>query len=339
MDFRALLQTGLVIPAHPLALDAKGRFDERHQRALARYYLYAGAGGLAVGVHTTQFEIRDHGLLEPVLRAAGEVAAERDVAPVLVAGVCGPTDQAVREARLAADLGYHAGLLSLAALRAASEDELIAHCRRVAEEIPVFGFYLQPAVGGRHLPPSFWRRFLEIPEVVAIKVAPFDRYRTMDVVRALAESGRAAEVALYTGNDDHILLDLLASHEVAGTRVRFAGGLLGHWAVWTRRAVEHLARCREEREAGAASEETIVLAGQVTEANAALFDPTHGFAGCIPAIQAVLHAQGLLGSPRTLDGSAGLSPGQAGAIERVRRAYPHLLDDDFVAENLDRWVD
>lgn len=350
---RAALRGGLVIPAHPLALDVSGGFDERHQRALTRYYLAAGAGGLAVGVHTTQFEVREHGLLGPVLRAAREVAVERTASPdgagaraapgpVLVAGVCGPTEQALAEARLAAGLGYHAALLSLAALGDASVDALLEHCRRVAAAIPLFGFYLQPAVGGRDLPLPFWRGFLEIPGVVAIKVAPFDRYRTLDVVRALAESGRAGEVALYTGNDDHILLDLLATHEVATAEgrvvIRFAGGLLGHWAVWTRRAAEHLERCLSERGAGHIREETLRLAGQVTEANAALFDPANRFAGCIPAIHAVLHGQGLLGSPRLLDETAGLSPGQAGSIERIRRSYPHLTDDEFVAENLSRWL-
>lgn len=344
MDARAALLSGAAMPAHPLALDASGRFDERHQRALSRYYLQAGAGGLAVGVHTTQFEIREHGLLEPVLRAAAEVAGETAPHPVLVAGVCGAREQAVREARLAARLGYHAGLLSLAALPDASLEGLLEHCRRVAAEIPLFGFYLQPAVGGRELPLAFWRRFLEIPEVLAIKVAPFDRYRTLDVVRAVAESGRAGQVALYTGNDDHILLDLLTTHEVVtpsgAVRVRFAGGLLGHWAVWTRRAVEQLERCRAERgETAAVSAETLTLAAQVTEVNAALFDPAHRFAGCIAGIHYVLHAQGLLASTRLLDSAAGLSPGQAEAIDRVRSEYPHLTDDAFVAENLARWLD
>ena len=378
---RAALLGGMAIPAHPLALTASGRFDERHQRALTRYYIDAGAGGVAVGVHTTQFEIREHGLLEPVLALAAETArawggggrapTEREAAgaassagaapsgaaspsgapspspqrtgataPLLIAGVCGPTPQALAEAALAARLGYHAGLLSLAALRQAPLDALLEHCRAVAGTIPLFGFYLQPAVGGRELPPAFWEGFFAIPGVVAVKVAPFDRYRTRDVVRALAESGRD-DVALYTGNDDHILLDLLTEHVVATDagerRLRFAGGLLGHWAVWTRRAVEQLERCRAERDGGP-SAASLALAEQVTEANAALFDPPHRFAGCIPGLHAVLHGQGLLASPRTLDASAALSPGQAAAIERVRRRYPHLTDDGFVAANLERWL-
>ncbi|HUH12679.1 MAG TPA: dihydrodipicolinate synthase family protein [Longimicrobiales bacterium] len=339
---RAALLGGMAIPAHPLALTASGRFDERHQRALTRYYLDAGAGGLAVGVHTTQFEIRAHGLLEPVLALAAETARAADArAPLLVAGVCGPTAQALAEAEGAARLGYDAGLLSLAALREAPLEALLEHCRAVAEAIPLFGFYLQPAVGGRELPPAFWEAFFAIPSVVAVKVAPFDRYRTREVVRALAESGRE-DVALYTGNDDHILLDLLAEHRVATEggerRLRFAGGLLGHWAVWTRRAVEQLARCRAERDTLAPGADTLALAEQVTEANAALFDPHHRFAGCIPGLHTVLHGQGLLASPRTLDPAAALSPGQATAIERVRRRYPHLTDDAFVAANRERWL-
>lgn len=341
---RAALLGGLAIPAHPLALTASGRFDGRHQRALTRYYMDAGAGGLAVGVHTTQFEIRAHGLLEPVLAVAAETARAwrgGGAAPLLIAGVCGPTPQALAEAALAARLGYDAGLLSLAALREAPMDALLEHCRAVAETIPLFGFYLQPAVGGRELPPAFWEGFFAIPRVVAVKVAPFDRYRTRDVMRALAESGRD-DVALYTGNDDHILLDLLTEHVVATDagerRLRFAGGLLGHWAVWTRRAVEQLERCRGERAGGGPSAASLALAEQVTEANAALFDPHHRFAGCIPGLHTVLHGQGLLASPRTLDASTALSPGQAAAIERVRRLYPHLTDDAFVAANLERWL-
>lgn len=343
---RAALLDGLAIPAHPLALTAEGSLDERHQRALTRYYHAAGTGGLAVGVHTTQFEIRDVGLLEPVLALAADTLAACDDAAgtrtVRIAGVCGGTRQAVAEARLAADLGYHAGLLSLAALPDASLDDLVAHCDEVARVLPLVGFYLQPAVGGRHLPVEFWLRFVEIPNVVAVKVAPFDRYRTLDVVRALAESGRAGEVALYTGNDDHILLDLLTTYEVPvgerTERVRFAGGLLGHWACWTRRAVEHLKRAKLHRNRGTLPAELLTLAAQITEANAALFDPSHDFAGCIAGIHAVLHRQGLLATPRCLDPDERLSPGQADAIERIYRLYPHLTDDDFVAEHLDDWL-
>jgi len=340
------LRSGLAIPAHPLALTPEGALDERHQCALTRYYHAAGAGGLAVGVHTTQFEIRDVGLLKPVLELAAEtVQACDDVSSkqtVRIAGVCGETDQAVREAGLAADLGYHAGLLSLAALGDASLDELIAHCNEVAAVIPLIGFYLQPAVGGRMLPIEFWRRFAEIPNVIAIKAAPFNRYQTLDVVRGIAESSRAKEIALYTGNDDHILLDLLTEHAIPtenGIRqLGFAGGLLGHWACWTTRAVEHLELAKRYRASGATSAATLTLATQITESNAALFDPEHDFAGCIAGIHHVLHRQGLMASTRTLKPDETLSPGQAEAIDRIYRDYPHLTDDDFVAEHLDDWL-
>jgi dihydrodipicolinate synthase/N-acetylneuraminate lyase len=343
---RDALLRGLVIPAHPLALTGEGVLDERRQRALTRYYHAAGAGGLAVGVHTTQFAIREAGLLEPVLALAAETAQARDAATgrqtVRIAGVCGATTQAVDEARLAADLGYHAGLLSLAALGEADLDALIAHCRTVAEVLPLVGFYLQPAVGGRVLPEAFWQRFVEIPNVVAIKVAPFDRYQTLDVLRAVAVSGRASDVALYTGNDDHILLDLLATYEVPvdGETVdlHFAGGLLGHWACWTRRAVEHLEMAKQYRAAERIPARLLTLAAQITDANAALFDAAHAFAGCIPGIHAVLRRQGLLEHTRCLDPHETLSPGQADAIDRIYRAYPHLNDDAFVAEHLDDWL-
>ena len=340
------LRSGLVIPAHPLALTGEGTLDERHQRALTRYYQAAGAGGLAVGVHTTQFEIRDVGLLQPVLELAAETVAACDAASsrqtVRIAGICGGTEQATREAGLARDLGYHAGLLSLAALPEASLDELIAHCHEVAMVIPLIGFYLQPAVGGRRLPVEFWRRFAEIPNVVAIKAAPFDRYQTLDVVRGVAESNRAKEIALYTGNDDHILLDLLTEHAIpTDTGVRqlgFAGGLLGHWACWTTRAVDHLELAKRYRASGATSGSALTLAAQITESNAALFDPEHGFAGCIAGIHHVLHRQGLMASTRTLNPNEKLSPGQADAIDRIYQHYPHLTDDDFVAEHLDDWL-
>ena len=250
-SFREILRRGAVIPAHPLALTAERRLDERRQRALTRYYLAAGAGGIAVGVHTTQFEIREprYGLLRPVLELAAETA--RDAGVVRVAGICGPTAQATAEACLARDLGYHCGLLSLGALREASTDQLIAHARAVAEILPVMGFYLQPSVGGRILEYAFWRRFVEIPNVVAIKIAPFNRYQTLDVIRAVAESGRAGEIALYTGNDDSIVVDLLTTFRYGNTTLRIAGGLLGHWAVWTRRAVEILRRAHSMVERGA----------------------------------------------------------------------------------------
>jgi dihydrodipicolinate synthase/N-acetylneuraminate lyase len=341
---RAALLEGLVIPAHPLALTAEGQLDERHQVALTRYYCDAGAGGVAVGVHTTQFAIRSAGLLEPVLRLAASVVREREAASgrrlVRVAGVVGPTTQAVAEAGLARDLGYDVALLSLGALREATTEELLAHCRQVADVLPLFGFYLQPAVGGRVLDEGFWRRFLEIGPVAAIKVAPFNRYHTLDVARALAASGRGAEVALYTGNDDSIVADLLARFEPArgSLPVRFAGGLLGQWAVWTRRAVELLHEVKECRRTGQGAFDLLALGQQLTDVNAALFDARHGFSGCIAGIHEVLRRQGLLAGRWCLDPREDLSPGQEDEIERVLRAYPHLNDDEFVSENLGRWL-
>lgn len=342
------LHEGQVIPAHPLALTEDGKLDERRQRALTRYYHAAGAGGVAVGVHTTQFEIREPqvGLFKPVLTLAAETLAACDAATgrqtIRIAGLCGHTRQAVAEAQFAKEGGYHAGLLSLAALRDANDDALIAHSRTVAKEMPLVGFYLQPAVGGRVLPLSFWRRFFEIPNVVAVKMAPFNRYQTLDVVRAVAESGRADEIALYTGNDDHILLDLLTEYAIATSsgerRLQIAGGLLGHWACWTRCAVEHLARCKEARASGVIPAQLLTLAEQVTEANAVLFDVAHQFAGCIPGIHEVLRRQGLLATTRCLNPNEKLSPGQAEELDRIYRAYPHLHDDDFVAEHRDAWL-
>jgi len=341
---RALLD-GMVIPAHPLALTAERRLDERRQTALTRYYCDAGAGGIAVGVHTTQFAIRDPGvrLLQPVLELAIRTARgpstrpngggrSGQARPVMIAGVCGPTTQAIAEAELAVSLGYDVALLSLAAMRDADNDRLLDHCRRVADIIPVMGFYLQPAVGGRTLDRLFWRRFLEIERVVAIKVAPFDRYRTLDVTAALGESGRR-DVALYTGNDDSIVVDLLTTF---GRGVQFAGGLLGQWAVWTKSAVELLCRCRK-----AAPDDVrllLSLGAELTDANAAFFDPAHQFAGCIAGIHEVLRRQGLLAGRWCLDPHEDLSPGQIEEIDRVLAEYPHLADDTFVRENLDRWL-
>ena len=335
---RRTLLEGLVIPAHPLALSAERRLDERRQVALTRYYAEAGAGGIAVGVHSTQFAIRTAGLFEPVLSLAARSAAESGRALVKVAGAIGPTAQAVGEAETACRLGYDAVLLSLGALREASVDELVAHCRRVADVLPLVGFYLQPAVGGRPLDEGFWRRFLEIENVVAVKVAPFNRYQTLDVVRALAASGRAGDVALYTGNDDAIVLDLLADFP-AEPRVRFVGGLLGQWGVWTRRAVELLEavkRCR--REGGASGLELLALGQQLTDANAALFDARNGFRGCIPGIHEALRRVGLMAGRYCLDPAEELSPGQRQEIDRVIADYPHLTDDAFVLENRDRWL-
>jgi hypothetical protein len=350
-DLRSRLQSGLVIPAHPLALTADRRLDERRQVALTRYYCDSGAGGIAVGVHTTQFAIRDVGLLAPVLTLAAEASREREAAasrPVVrVAGICGPTAQAIQEAELSARLGYDAGLLSLAALGDASNATLIEHCRVVASIMPVFGFYLQPAVGGRVLDYAFWRAFLEIDTVVAIKVAPFNRYQTLDVTRALSESGRRDDVALYTGNDDAIVMDLLTPFPSAGDApaVSFVGGLLGQWAVWTKRAVDLLARIqtqlREASSSATRTDEIAVLLGvgaQLTDANAALFDARNGFAGCIAGIHEILRRQGILTGRWCLDPHEDLSPGQLAEIDRVCAAYPHLADDSFVSENLHRWL-
>jgi len=339
------LQRGVVIPAHPLALSAERKLDERRQRALSRYYLAAGAGGLAIGVHTTQFAIRDpkHALHEPVLRIAAEEMDRGDAAreePIVrVAGVIGPTAQAVAEAEKARSHGYHLGLLGLGALADADEDTLIAHCRAVADAIPVFGFYLQPAVGGRVLSHAFWRRFAEIEQVGAIKIATFNRYQTIDVVRAIAEAGRD-DIALYTGNDDNIVADLFTPYtfEVNGRRVtrRIVGGLLGHWAVWTRRAVETLAACHAAVDAGGNVPVDLARCNiEVTDGNAAIFDPSHDYAGVIAGVHEVLRRQGLLEGIWCLDPKETLSPGQAEEIDRVCRAYPHLTDDEFVAENLD----
>ena len=332
------LHDGVVIPAHPLALDESRRMDETRQRRLTRYYLAAGAGGLAVGVHTTQFAIRDVGLLEPVLRLAAEEVANADAADrmVMVAGVCGPTEQAVREAELARACGYHLALLSPGGLAERTEAELLDRARRVSEVLPVFGFYLQPAVGGRHLSYEFWRDFADIPGVAAIKLAPFDRYRTLDAVRAVCVSERRDEIALYTGNDDNIVVDLLTPFDmvVEGRPVRkwIVGGLLGHWAVWTRAAVEILERVGRVRAEPDPDElrSLLALGAQLTDANAAVFDAAHAFHGCIPGIHEVLRRQGLLDGTWCLDPEERLSPGQAEEIERVRREYPELTDDAFV---------
>ena len=343
---REALRRGVVIPAHPLALTEERRLDERRQRALTRYYLAAGAGGVAVGVHTTQFGIHDPkvGLYAPVLALAAEVARERAgrETPILVAGLTGPTTQAVREAKLAVEQGYHVGLLSLGSLPNADDDALIVHCTEVAQVIPLFGFYLQTAVGGRRLARSFWQRFAAIENVVAIKVAPFNRYQALDVARAIAESGRSDDIALYTGNDDHIVEDLLETYRLpseAGTvTVRFVGGLLGHWAVWTKGAVELLDQIHRVAGEEWVPRELNARAVEVTDANAALFDAANGFAGCIAGLHEVLRRQGLFAGRWCLDPNEDLSPGQAEEIDRVYRAYPHLTDDAFVAENRDAWL-
>jgi len=318
------LLRGLVIPACPLALNASRKLDERRQRALIRYYAAAGAGGLAVGVHTTQFQIRDPriGLFKPALELAAEELKKTNL--VRIGGICGGVD----EARIVKEAGYQAGLLSLGRLRDASVDQLIDHARAVAEVIPVIGFYLQPAAGGRLLSYSFWRRFAEIENVIAIKIAPFNRYQTLDVIRAVTESGRD-DIALYTGNDDNIVADLITQFPR-----RIVGGLLGHWAVWTKRAVELLKECHRAEDGVALLRRGV----EVTDSNAAFFDAANGFAGCIAGIHEVLRRQGLLEGIWCLDPNETLSPGQREEIDRVYRAYPHLNDDDFVREHLDQWL-
>jgi hypothetical protein len=336
MNVRQRLAEGLAIPAHPLALTANRKFDERRQRALTRYYLAAGAGGVAVGVHTTQFAIRDPkvGLYQPVLALAMEEAAKTDV--VKIAGVSGARQQALKEAELACLLGYDAALLSMGGLNELKTDELVQHAKAVANVIPVIGFYLQPSVGGRPLSYEFWREFSKIENVVAIKMAPFNRYQTIDVLRGVIDSGRAKDISLYTGNDDNILVDLLTRWNFGGESLRIAGGLLGHWAVWTSRAVEHLALAK--RNISAVPTELLTLAQQITDANAAFFDPSHGFAGCIAGIHEVLRRQRLLEGVWCLDQSECLSPGQSEEIDRVSKAYPHLSDDLFVQTHLDKWL-
>jgi Dihydrodipicolinate synthetase family len=339
----ANLRRGVVIPAHPLALDADRKLDPRRQRALTRYYLDAGAGGLAVGVHTTQFAIRAAGLFEPVLELAMRSASEWAREPaIMIAGLVGRTAQAMNEARIARGLGYHAGLLSLGSLQDASEDDLIAHAQAVASEIPLVGFYLQPAVGGRVLPVSFWRRFATIENVVAIKIAPFNRYRTLDVVRGVVEAGAAERVTLYTGNDDHIVLDLVTPFTVAAdgrpTTVRIKGGLLGHWSVWVKKAVELLDRIHAAVAAGNVSAELLALDSQITDCNAAIFDAANDFHGVIAGCHEILRRQGLLAGIWCLDPNETLGPGQKQEIDRVCAAYPLLNDDAFVRTNLDRWL-
>ena len=342
------LRSGCVIPAHPLALQSDNRIDERHQKALTRYYLAAGAGGLAVGVHTTQFAIHESkiGLYRPVLELAIETARQftsTHKKPIMIAGIVGDTRQAMQEAHLARKLGYHIGLLSLTALKGKSIDKLIDHSRQVAEAIPIMGFYLQQTISQMILPAEFWQKFVTIPNVLAIKIAPFNRYQTLDVLEVVAHSGRADEIALYTGNDDNIIVDLLTQHEfnVNGRKIslRIAGGLLGQWACWTKKADEQLVRIKEIRENSTPiPNDLLTLAGQLTLANKAIFDADNQFRGCISGISYVLQRQGLLEEIITLDPAERLSDGQAESIDRIIRDYPHLTDDDFVKENLHKWL-
>jgi len=339
----AVLRRGAVIPAHPLALDANRKLDERRQRALSRYYIDAGAGGLAVGVHTTQFAIREAGLYRPVLELAMRTANDWARQPrVMIAGLAGRTAQAIGEAQIARELGYHAGLMSLAAMKGASEDEVIAHAEAVAREMPLVGFYLQPAVGGIVLPTSFWRRFAQIENVVAIKIAPFNRYRTLDVVRGVVEAGAADRISLYTGNDDHILLDLVTPFTVmvrgGPVAVRIRGGLLGHWSVWVKSAVDLIDRLHTVTAGDSVPMDVLALDSQITDCNAAIFDVANDFHGVICGCHEILRRQGLLEGIWCLDPGESLGPGQKEEIDRVCAAYPHLADDAFVRANVARWL-
>ena len=342
-EVRRLIADGTVLPAHPLALNADRKLDTVHQRALTRYYIDAGAGGLAVGVHTTQFAIRDVGLYRPVLELAAETAANWTKRPLaLIAGLAGSTKQAVTEAETARGIGYHAGLLSLSAMKSASEHEIIAHCEAVAREIPLVGFYLQPAVGGVILGADFWRRFAGIDNVIAIKIAPFNRYRTLDVLRGVAAAGALDRIALYTGNDDHILLDLTLPFDLRDngvtTRAYFRGGLLGHWSVWTASAIKQFERCRAARGKDTLPADLLALDARVTDCNSAFFDVVNNFHGCIAGCHEILRRQGLLEGIWCLDPAEGLSPGQIEEIDRVCNEHADLSDDDFVTTNLERWL-
>jgi Dihydrodipicolinate synthetase family len=342
-DVRRLIAEGTVLPAHPLALDANRKLDTVHQRALTRYYIDAGAGGLAVGVHTTQFLIRDASLYRPVLQLAAETAAAWTKRPLaLVAGLAGPTRQAIAEADVARGIGYHAGLLSLAAMKSASEGEIVAHCEAIAREIPLVGFYLQPAVGGVPLSANFWRRFAQIDNVIAIKIAPFNRYRTLDVLRGVYAAGALDRVTLYTGNDDHILLDLTLPFDLRDNgvtvRTHIRGGLLGHWSVWTAAAIKQFERCRAARNQPTVPADLLALDARVTDCNSAFFDVANNFHGCIAGCHEVLRRQGLMDGIWCLDPKEGLSPGQMREIDRVCNEHAELSDDDFVAANLQKWL-
>lgn len=348
-SLRQKVRDGLVIPALPLALDDHKKIDYTYQKALLRYYLHAGAGGVAVGVHSTQFEIRDPGidLFEPILKFASDTIdeeSEKHGFEILkIAGICGKTEQALQEATFAANNGYHAGLLSLTAYKEADISEIIEHCQKISEIIPLVGFYLQPAVGGRVLPYEFWRKFAEIENVLAIKMAPFNRYYTQEVIRAVCDTGRENDIALYTGNDDNILVDLLTTYRIntdgKPKEVKIVGGLLGHWAVWTRKAVELLEEVKEWRKSGKpVPSEWLTLAAQITDSNSAFFDTAHQFRGSIPGIHEVLRRQGLMRSIRCLDPELNLSGGQKEEINRVYHSYPHLNDDDFVKSHIKEWL-
>ena len=338
---------GTVIPAMPLALTEERKFDAHYQRVLTNYYLDAGVGGIAVGVHSTQFAIRQHGLFEPVLSCVSETIdqwSKKTGKKVLkIAGVCGLAQQATSEANFAKRAGYQAVLLSLSALKDATFVEIINHCKQIAEIMPVIGFYLQPAVGGMVLPYSFWKEFVQIPNILGIKIAPFNRYKTFDVVRALCDAGREDDITLYTGNDDNIVLDLLTEYKIQSNgkekKIRIKGGLLGHWCVWTQKAVTLLDEIHKLIESGKdIPKELLIRSIEITDSNAAFFDAANEFAGCISGLHEVLRRQGLMKGIWCLDKDEVLSPGQSKEITRVYEAYPHLNDDDFIRANLHKWL-
>ena len=342
---RELLNKGTIIPAHPLVLNQDRKLDEERQRRLTRYYIATGVGGVAVGVHTTQFEIRkpEVNLLETVLRlAADEIEKAQLNKPFIkVAGIVGTTPNAIKEAELATKYGYNLGLVSLGGLKDYSEAELIKHVEDVSKIIPVFGFYLQPAVGGRLLSYEFWRDFVEIPNIPAIKVAAFNRYQTLDVVRAVCTSTRRNEIALYTGNDDNIVADLLTLYRftINGKIVekRFVGGLLGHWAVWTKKSVELFNEIKQCITNDSSQIEKLLSKSiEVTDMNQVIFDAHNSFHGCIPGIHEVLRRQGLLEGRWCLNPKEELSEGQMEEINRIYKMYPHNTDDAFVKEFLER---
>lgn len=338
-SLQAQLQDGTVIPASPLALTKDREWSFTHQSALTRYYYDACAGGIAVGVHTTQFAIRNHKLYEPVLSCVAETIAQRQKTNprtfLQIAGICGDTPQASEEAHFAKSIGYHAGLLTTNMIRDKSESEILEHCRVIADIIPVFGFYLHPAVGGRLYSHQFWLDFCEIQNVVAIKIAAFNRYQTLDVVRAVIASGRD-DIALYTGNDDNIINDLLTPFRFEGKQRWIVGGLLGQWAVWTQQATHMLQQIKRVRQQDAIPTHWLSANASLTDANAAIFDAAHGFSGCIPGVNEILRRDGLLPSNLCLDPAETLSPGQASELDRV--TADQQTDAQFIAHNLDTWL-
>ncbi len=347
-EIKKHLHEGTVIPAHPLALTAERKLDEARQRLLTRYYMASSAGGIAIGVHTTQFQIRDPeiGLYRKVLELAIEEIdmADLDRPFIKVAGVSGDTEQAVNEAKICAELGYDIVLVSTNGLGDWPEEALLERTRKIADVIPVFGFYLQPAVGGKVLSFEFWKAFAEIDNVQAIKLAPFNRYQTLEVIRAVCESSRCDDIALYTGNDDNIVNDLLTTYKFSVNRKPVAkdivGGMLGHWAVWTNKAVELLDKVKKAKKDGSSvPKELLTLNVAVTDSNAAFFDAANNFHGCIAGIHEVLYRQGILKGIWCLDENEGLSPGQKEEIDRVYKDYPELNDDEFIKNNIEKWME